>query len=412
MHDPRNRFLSWVEVDLPALRHNLGVFRSLLAPGARLLLVVKANAYGHGLTLVAGRAEECGADALGVHSLEEAASARAAGWRGMLLVLGYVPRVLLAEGADLEIDFTVYDPAVVSELDRIGRARGRPVPCHLKLETGTHRQGIAEEDLEAFLNLFGESPGVRLRGISTHFANIEDTTDHGYARSQLERFLRMSEQVRRAGFEELLRHTACTAAVLTMPETGFEMARVGIGAYGIWPSRETLAAARTRGDGGVLLRPVLRWMARIAQVKWVPAGAFIGYGCAYRTSHRTRIAVVPVGYSEGYDRSLSGLAHVLIRGSRAPVVGRICMNMFLCDVTDIEGAGAEDPVVLLGRDGAEEIRASDLAAMAQTIPYEIVSRISPALARVAVDGTGAVVPAGPASGFSGSPSPEASPGRS
>jgi alanine racemase len=407
MQDPRNRLLSWVEVDLHALRHNLDLFRSLLPQRTRLLLVVKANAYGHGLPLLAGAAFELGVDALGVHSLEEAAAARAAGWKGMLLVLGYVVRLELSRAFDLDLDLTVYDMVTLRDLARIGSERGAPARCHIKLETGTYRQGVFPEELPEILDLFRHEPGLRLCGLSTHFANIEDTTDHSYALSQLERFRSMAAQVAEAGFRGLVLHTACTAAALTMPETAFDLARIGIGAYGIWPSRETLAVARSRGDGRLELRPVLRWVARIAQVKWVPAGAFVGYGCSYRTTHRTRLAVIPVGYAEGYDRSLSGLAHVLVRGRRAQVVGRICMNMFLCDVTDIEGVAPEDEVVLVGGDGNEEIRAADLAATAQTIPYEIVSRISPTLPRIAV-GTGS---GQDRTGFSGSQNPAAPPGR-
>jgi alanine racemase len=391
MQDPRNRLLSWCEIDASAFRRNLALFRSLMGGGCRLLLVVKANAYGHGLDLMTRLAGASGVEALGVHQLDEAAAVRRRGWSGPLLVLGYVPRARLEEGADLDVEFTVYDPVILERLDRIGRERGRRVACHLKLETGTYRQGILEEELESYAGLFLRSEGLRLAGLSTHFANIEDTTDHSYAERQLATFRRMAARFREAGLGEALLHTACTAAVLTMPETCMDMARLGIGAYGIWPSRETLASARSHGDGRVILRPVLSWKSRVAQVKDAPAGAFIGYGCSHRTSRRTRLAVIPIGYADGYDRGLSGLAHVLIRGGRAQVLGRICMNLFMVDVTDIDGVEAEDEVVLIGRQENEEIRAADLAAQAQTIAYEMVSRISPMLPRLAVGEDGAVL---------------------
>jgi alanine racemase len=270
-------------------------------------------------------------------------------------------------------------------LDEIGRTRPHPIPCHLKLETGLHRQGITEEELPKFLERFHKAKGLHLVGVSTHFANIEDTTDRSYARHQLERFQRMSDTVRENGFKRIIRHAACTAAILTMPETELDWARLGIGAYGIWPSHETLVSIRTGELDYLDLRPALTWKARIAQIKRAPAGAFIGYGCTHRLTRATRLAVIPVGYSEGYDRRLSGLAYVLIRGNRAPILGRICMNMFMCDITDIADAVPEDEVVLIGQQGSDQIRASDLAAFAQTIPYEILARISPAIPRVLVN---------------------------
>lgn len=390
MEDPRNRLLTWCETDLDALRENLATFRSLLPASARLLLVVKANAYGHGLSLIGRRACELGADWLGVHLLEEAVELRAARWSGRILVMGYIPRRRLAEAAEYDLDFTVYDPETVAELDRLGRRRGAPLRCHLKLETGTYRQGVGEEELEAYLDRFAAAAGSRLAGVSTHFANIEDTTDHSYARLQLERFRRMVVRVTQR-YPEALPHAACSAAILVMPETGFALGRVGIGAYGIWPSRETLASSVGRGAEGVRLRPALAWKARVAQVKWVAAGASIGYGCTHRTTRRTRLAVVPVGYADGYDRRFSNLAHILLPGGRARVVGRVCMNLFMADATDLGGVEAEDVAVLLGRRDEDEVRAADLSAIAQTIPYEILCRISPAIPRLPVDGAGRLV---------------------
>jgi len=389
MDDARNRLLSWCEIDVAALAANLAAFRALLPAGAALLFVVKANAYGHGLRLLARLAPELRVDWLGVAQLEEAAVLRAEGWSGPALLLGYVPRASLADALDLDVDLTVYDPATIDELDRLGRARGRPARCHLKLETGTHRQGILEEELESYLARFRSGAGLRLAGASTHFANIEDTTDHSYARRQLDRYRSLLARVHEA-FPAATAHAACSAALLVMPETGFAMARVGIGAYGIWPSRETLASHAGRGEAGVRLLPALTWKTRVAQVKWIPAGAFVGYGCTHRTSRRTRLAVLPIGYADGYDRRFSDLAHVLVRGARARVIGRVCMNVAMVDVTDIPGVEAEDEVVLLGRQESDEIKAADLAAIAQTIPYEILSRISPDLPRLAVDGTGSL----------------------
>ena len=198
------------------------------------------------------------------------------------------------------------------------------------------------------------------------------------------RFTEGVDRVAAAGPRPTVRHTACSAAAILFPRTHFDMARVGIGLYGLWPSRETLVSARERGLSGFALSPVMTWKALLAQVKDVPAGGYVGYGRTWRAQRRTRIAVIPVGYFEGYSRALSSRAHVLVRGQRAPVLGRVCMNMFMVDVTDVPGAAAGDVAVLLGRDGEETVSAEALAGWASTIHYEITTRVNPLLPRVAV----------------------------
>jgi alanine racemase len=177
---------------------------------------------------------------------------------------------------------------------------------------------------------------------------------------------------------------SCTASTILFPEPGFNLARVGIGLYGLWPSKETYLSCLLDRKEPLSLEPVLSWKAGIAQIKKVPAGADIGYGCTYRTTRPTRLAVVPVGYYDGYDRGLSNAAHVLVRGRRAPVRGRVAMDFFMADVTDVPGAGLEDQVTLLGADGRERITAEDLAALAGTISYEILARINPLVPRIVV----------------------------
>jgi len=185
----------------------------------------------------------------------------------------------------------------------------------------------------------------------------------------------------KSGAKPKLVHTACTAASILFPETHFSMLRAGIGVYGLWPSRETYLSALLSGRYLPDLRPVLSWKTKIVQIKTIPEGHYIGYGCTYRTTRKTRLAVLPVGYADGYDRALGNTAHVLVKGKRAPVIGRVCMNLTMIDVTDIPNAKLEDEVVLLGKDGEEVISAEQMANWAGTINYEIVTRISPFLSR-------------------------------
>ncbi len=377
--------LSWLEIDRDALAGNVRALRGRLAPGARLGAVVKSNAYGHGVAIVTPAVLRAGADVLVVGNLAEGLEVRELVGPGVpVLVVGHVPPDGFVPAVAAGLELTLYDPGAVPALAAAAREAGRPARVHLKVETGTNRQGLREGDLLALARRVAEAEGVEIAGAGTHYADIEDTTDHSFAREQLTRFRRAMERLAAAGIRPGLRHTACSAAVLLFPETHLDLVRAGIALYGLWPSRETLVSARERGLGEIDLRPAMAWKARIAQVKDVPAGEYVGYGRTYRATRPLRLAVLPVGYYEGYPRALSGRAHVLVRGRRAPVLGRVCMNMTMVDVTDVPGAAAGDEAVLLGRSGAEELRAEDLAAWAGTIHYEIVSRIHPSLPRVPV----------------------------
>lgn len=381
--DPRSRLLTWVEIDEEALRSNLAYFRGRLPAGVLLQAVIKSNAYGHGLDAIARLASRAGADCFGVHTAEEAQQVARLGLKKPVLILGYVGPSQAETAIDAGADVTVYSIASIEALSKAAVESGRSVRCHVKIETGVGRQGIMPQDLDSFVSRLEELPGLTLAGVSTHFANIEDTTDHSYARLQLERFRESADTVRRKS-PEAIRHCACSAAVLTMPETYFEMVRIGIGIYGLWPSKETLLSCLVEGKEEAPLRPVLTWKARIAQIKSLPAGAFVGYGCTHRTARPTRVAVLPIGYADGYDRRLSGVGHVLVAGKRAQMLGRVCMNIVMIDVTDIDEAKPEDEVVLLGRQGTEEIGAEKLAGLCNTISYEIVARIAAYIPRIVI----------------------------
>jgi len=378
---------TWVEVDTAALTENMRAFR-LLVGSTLLAPTVKSNGYGHGLLLAARAFLAGGADWLCVDGLDEARALRAAGIASPIYIFGYVPLDELAEAASLDVRLVVYNRETIDRLAALG-ARMR---VHVKVETGNHRQGLAPAEVLALADHVRRTPGIELEGIASHFANIEDTTDHTYARQQLACFEETVAALRAAGHVVPMRHLSNTAATLLWPDRRFEMVRLGIGAYGIWPSKETRIAALLTGRAEMPLRPALTWKTRIAQVKQVPEGAFIGYGCTYMTTHPTRLAILPVGYADGFDRGLSNLAHVLIRGRRAPVRGRICMNITMVDVTDIPDAALEDEVVLLGGQGGEQLTADQFGDWAQSISYEVLSRIGGHLPRVDVPGSAAPHP--------------------
>jgi alanine racemase len=312
-----------------------------------------------------------------VFHLGEALDLRRAGLTLPILILGYVPLADMEEAIAAEARITLSSPESLEAASQAARRVGKPALLHMKLETGTHRLGLAGPDLERALDRIAADDHLTLEGAHTHYANIEDTTEHAYARSQLETFREMIAGMRSRGFEIPLPHSACTAAAILFPETYFEMVRVGIGQYGLWPSKETFLSALREGKESLSLTPVMTWKTLVAQVKTVAKGAFVGYGCSYRTTRETRLAILPVGYANGYDRALSNQGHVLIRGQRAPIRGRVCMNLTMVDVTDIPGVSLEDEVVLLGAQESERISAEQLAAWAGTINYEVVTRADP-----------------------------------
>ncbi|HET6487933.1 MAG TPA: alanine racemase [Spirochaetia bacterium] len=373
--------LVWVELDGGALEHNLKELRKGSAPGVLSCAVVKSNAYGHGIAQVSKLLPS--AEWFGVNSLDEGLELRRLGVERPILLLGPVPLADLGEAVEAALCLTVYNRETIERLSAIRSARG-PARVHVKVDTGTSRQGVLPENLEEFLKLVLAAPGVRLEGLSTHYANIEDTLNHAFAQLQIGRFQQALVTAEKMAGRIPYVHTACTAAALLFQQTHFTMLRTGIGLYGLWPSRETMLSARERGGEVPSFRPVLRWKTRIAQIKTVPQGSYVGYGCSYRTTRATLLGVLPVGYADGYTRMVGNRGHVLVNGRRAPVIGRICMNLCMVDLTDLPSARLEEEVVLLGTSGDETISAETMAEWTGTINYEVVTRISPLLPRKVV----------------------------
>ncbi len=373
-----------IEVSREALVHNIREFRRLIGRRRLFLGVVKANAYGHGLLETSAIAVAEGVDWLGVNSVAEGVALREAGLGVPILVLGYAPLDGLEEAVTRDLRLTVYNRETVRRLGALAGRTGRTVRLHVKVETGTWRQGVVPRELGAFLREIGKHPGLVVEGLSSHFANIEDTTSHEYPRLQLDCYREACREVEAGGLNVPIKHMSCTASTILFQDPEFNLARVGIGLYGLWPSKETYLSSVLEKKQPPDLRPVLAWRARVAQIKKVPAGAFISYGCTFRTTRPTVLAVVPVGYYDGYDRRLSNAAHVLVRGRRAPVRGRVAMDFLMADVTDIPGARLEDEATLIGADGAERVSAEDLASIIGTIGYEVLARINPQVPRVVV----------------------------
>lgn len=376
-------YRTWVEIDERALVRNIDLLRGILRPEAKFCAVVKSNAYGHGLTEVARIAARAGVNAFAVDSVDEALTLRSMLPTAQILTLGYVMRDRIADAVTADIDLTVYDREVIQTIEIEAAGMAKIASIHLKLETGTARQGILADQLPDILYDLQRCSHLRVAGVSTHFANVEDTNDTRFANHQFSAFQEGVSVIRQAGFDPEWIHCACSAALILYPDTHGTLVRAGISMYGMWSSALTEQASRRHGVP-LELEPVLSWKTRIAQVKSFPAGTPVGYGLTEVLKKNSRIAVLPVGYFDGYDRGLSSVGEVLVNGTPCRVVGRVCMNMMMVDVSNVAQVECEQEVVLIGRSGRFIVTADELASRAGTINYEIVSRINPSLPRIVV----------------------------
>lgn len=358
--------LSWVEIDLEALRHNYFQAAGRLGPNASVIGVVKSDAYGHGMTAVAKELVTCGASFLAVSKYWEAADLRHHGVEIPILVL------LGFEAEETEDALLSRVRPAVFRMDHARRISAAAVKhgvtalVHLKVDTGMGRLGVPMSTVPSFLDELLALPGLSLEGVLSHFA-VADEWDKSYSDRQVERFQEVLKMVAARGCELPYAHISNSAGILDLPHAHFQLVRPGIMLYGSPPSRELIQPAD--------LRPVMSFKSRILQLKEVLPGQPIGYGRTYITERTARIATVPVGYDDGYSRLLSNRGQVLIREKRAPVVGRVSMNMITVDVTHIPEAMEDDEVVLLGCQGNARITAEEIADLCGTISYEIFCSI-------------------------------------
>ena len=364
---------TWVEIDLSAIANNTRQVQSLVGPLVRILASLKADAYGHGALKVARTVLHNGASMLGVATVSEAMPLREAGIGAPILVFGYVPAWQMREAVRLGLTITLYSSESAQALSRAACTLGQAVKVHVKVDTGMGRLGIRAEQVTEVLELLHEIidlPGLELEGIFTHFA-MADTHDQTHARMQLARFQNVLQVVEKEHIRPPLVHAANSAAILSLAEAHFDMVRPGVALYGLDPSPEVRLP--------VGFRPALSFKTQVAQVKVIPEGECISYGCAYITERATRVAILPVGYADGFRRAPTNWGNVLIHGQEAPLLGRVCMDQSIVDVTHIPQVRAGDEVVLIGRQGSASLTAEQVAQRLGTINYEVVSEI---LARV------------------------------
>jgi len=353
---------------------------------------MKSNAYGHGLKEVvrlfqtSGRLPSVYTEGnlpevwFGVDSVDEALTLKKTGVKNSVLILGYIPIPRLAEAIKNGFRFALYDTDVLKESVRIAKKLRKKAHVHIKVETGTYRQGIVCAHIPVFASFLRKHARYIIsEGIYTHFADTENEASLFY-KEQLQAFQECVSLFAELGIVPPYRHEAASAAILTYADTHATMVRLGISLYGMYPSEDVkhLVSDKLR------LQPALTWKTRVAQVKDVPKGATIGYDRAFTALKPMKLAVLPVGYWDGYDRKQSNKGSVLIGGKKCSVVGNICMNIIMADVTGVPRVAAGDEAVLLGRQGSAEITAEEFAAKIGTINYEVTTRINPLLPRIVV----------------------------
>lgn len=377
-----------IELSKSALENNIKFIRKSFGSSVRFSSVVKANAYGHGIETFVPLAESFGIDHFSVFSAHEAERIKKICCAGSdIMIMGWI------DPGDLEwvirngIEFYVFDAHRLTDAARIAAELGIKAKIHVELETGLNRTGFSEQELKDLAPLIRQNiHHFEIKGLCTHYAGAESIANYYRIQRQIKKFEQLRVLLLREGIEAETRHTACSAAALAYPRTRMDMVRVGIMQYGFWPTRETfiqyIGRRKKKSDP---LKRVLSWKSAVMNLKDIPAGEFISYGTAYLAQDDTRIAVIPVGYSSGFSRSLSNQGRVLINGNRVPVIGLVNMNMLLADVTQLADVKPGDEVTLIGRQEDAEITVASFGDFNKQLNYELLARLPKSIPRVIVD---------------------------
>ncbi len=370
--------LTWVEIDKKALQKNISALRQTVGRGVELMPVIKANAYGHGFLEIARLcARNKQADRLCVVELDEAiALIQNKIIKKPILILDILDLDVkkISVAAKHNVAFPVFTLKQAEMLNQAGERANRQIKVHIKIDTGTARVGVLPQEIVDFVKKIKQFRRLTIEGIWSHFSSSESNSS--VTKKQWRCFNEVNTKLRQTGIAAPFRHMACSAAAILYPEMRADGVRAGLTVYGLYPARILKKK--------ISLLPVLSWRTKIIQMKILPKNTPIGYGGSYVTKRLTRLATIPVGYADGYDRRFGDNASVLVRGARCPIRGRVCMNLAMVDVTGVKDAKAGDTVTLIGRQGRAEITADELAKQAHTINYEIVTRIAHHIPRITV----------------------------
>ncbi len=367
----KNTLRTWIEIDKKAIYHNISEFRKIIKPDVKLMAIIKSNAYGHSLVDFA-KTTENKVDWFGVDSVIEGLKLRQKGLKKPILVLGYTLPPYLKEAVRSDISLTV---SSFELLKKITAFKNR-LKIHIKIDTGMHRQGFFLKDLSKAIKLLKQFK-LAPEGLYTHLAAAKDKLYSSYSFKQIEIFKKADELLKSVfGRKNYLCHAAASAGVLLYPEAHFDMVRIGIGLYGMFPTKESGMQTNVK------LKPALAWKSIIGEIKTVPKNSFVGYDLTEKVLKSSRLAIIPVGYWHGFDRSFSSCGEILVKGKRCRVLGRVSMDMVVIDVSNVPNIKIGDEVIILGPSGREKITAEDMAIKIGTTNYEIITRINPLIKRI------------------------------
>lgn len=364
---------TWIEIDKKAIEQNYLIFRSLIPKSTKLLGVVKSNAYGHNLVEFAEELEKLGVDYLAVDSVVEGIALRKEGVKIPILVLGYTLPEMIEKAVKNNLEITVSNFNYFKEIKKLNLKK--LINVHIKVDTGMHRHGFQKDDIKEVLKEVKNSK-LKVVGLYTHFASAKNPAFPKDTKNQIDIFNKWHAAFEKAGLK-LICHACATSGTILFPQAHFDMVRVGIGLYGIWPSNETRAFAQNR----FRLAPVLSWKTVIGEINNINAGERVGYDFTEKLEKDSRVAILPIGYWHGFPRALSGVGQILIKGKPVKILGRICMDIIMADVTEIKGVKVGDEVTIIGCDNNEEMQVDDIAALLDASSYELVTRINPLIKR-------------------------------
>jgi len=360
------------EIDLEAFRENLLKVRARTGDKKKILAVVKANAYGHGAFELSKKALESGADMLGVGIAEEGIELRERGiGDAPVLVLGGVLEDQVESIVDHDLSLVLFSENIAKRLSETALQKGKVISVHVKVDTGMVRLGVPYREAVEFFRRISDLKGIAIEGVMTHLA-CADNTENGFTKIQLSRFDRVLEELSSSGFRVPLIHAANSAAIINFPESYYTMVRPGIMLYGSSPD----------GQSDIGLDPVMTWKTRIINMLEIEKGEGVSYGHTFHAEKKSLVGVLPVGYADGYSRLLSNKGKVIVHGKRVPVIGTVCMDMCLADVTDVPDVKVGDEVVLMGRQEKERMTAEEIAGLLGTISYEVFCKVSARVPRV------------------------------
>lgn len=376
---------SHIELNKTALKANIAFVKSELKNGSRYSMVIKGNAYGHGIEDIITLAVKCGVDHFSVFSIEEAKRAKTVCFGSCeLMIMGFIDDESIGWAIKNEVSFYIFSENRLKSTIKKAKELQQKARIHLEVETGMNRTGFEQKELDAVIELVKkESEHLSIEGICTHLAGAESITNYDRIQDQLKSYHHLLAYFSKAGVYPKYRHIACSAAVLNYPETQLDLVRVGIANYGYWPSNELRMNRLLKQEAYEdPLKAVLSWKSEVMSLKNVAEGEFINYGKSYLTNRPTQLASVPVGYGYGFSRDLSNLGRVLINGHRLPVVGVVNMNMMLVDVTDLKAIKEGDEVILIGKQGDLEITVSSFSDMNNSLNYELLTRLPDHIPRI------------------------------